>query len=223
VFPISVAASFAARTLAGGRGRGFGDGSWNETLFDRLVGVAVVSTGDIVIVDTFNHRIRLVHPLTGTTRTLSGSGRKGLSDGDKDTAEFHNPGAVAVATCPKTGVEAPIFPPIAMFAVRLTVMVLLQEIIIADTCNHALRRVSLSDGRVTTLAGCKEGFRDGPAGEALFAFPEGVAASGHLIYVVDTDNNRPPPSHASRVGTHFLLFLITEFEFWTGRKAPSEA
>jgi len=202
VFPISVAASFAARTLAGGRGRGFGDGSWNETLFDRLVGVAVVSTGDIVIVDTFNHRIRLVHPLTGTTRTLSGSGRKGLSDGDKDTAEFHNPGAVAVATCPETGVE---------------------ELIIADTCNHALRRVSLSDGRVTTLAGCKEGFRDGPAGEALFAFPEGVAASGHLIYVVDTDNNRPPPSHASRVGTHFLLFLITEFEFWTGRKAPSEA
>ena len=98
--------NLVARTLAGGRDRGFQDGDWDEALFDRLVGVACISTGEIIIVDTFNHRIRLVHPRTGTTRTLSGSGRKGLRDGSCDTAMFHNPGAVAVAICPNTGDEA---------------------------------------------------------------------------------------------------------------------
>ena len=65
-----------------------------------------------------------------------------------------------------------------------------QELVIADTCSHAIRTVSLRDGSVTTLAGSKEGFRDGPAREALFAFPEGVAADREFVYVVDTDNNR---------------------------------
>ena len=43
-------------------------------------------------VDTFNHRLRLVDMKTHRVRTLAGSGRKGLKDGEPNVAEFHNPG-----------------------------------------------------------------------------------------------------------------------------------
>jgi len=161
--------SLKATILAGGSDRGFRDGEGRQALLDRPVGVAVASTGQIIVVDTFNHRLRIVNPASGTTSTLAGS-RKGMADGPAGEAMFHNPGAIAVHQ-PEGGEE---------------------ELLIADTCNHAIRLVSFSSGEVQTLAGGSEGFRDGPLSEALFAFPEGIAvcpATG-LIYIVDTDNNR---------------------------------
>lgn len=58
-------------------------------------------------------------------------------------------------------------------------------IVIADIYNHAIRIVTL-DGRVKTIAGGpdKKGYRDGPAGEAMFHSPHGVAfdpSSGEII------------------------------------------
>jgi len=92
-------------THSGGYERGHRDGSSKEALFDRPVGVAVTSTGDIIVVDTFNHRIRIVDQQTGHTRTLSGSGKKGLADGAATDAMFHNPGAISVGFSPFTGEE----------------------------------------------------------------------------------------------------------------------
>jgi sugar lactone lactonase YvrE len=57
--------------------------------------------------------------------------------------------------------------------------------------NHRIRKVT-PEGIVTTLAGSGEpGDGDGPAGEAQFRVPEGVAvdADGNLI-VADTGNHR---------------------------------
>ena len=58
-------------------------------------------------------------------------------------------------------------------------------ILVADIYNHAIRAVAL-DGRVRTIAGGpeKKGHRDGPAGEAMFDSPHGVAfdpASGEIV------------------------------------------
>ena len=94
-----------ARTHSGGQDRGFRDGSSASTLFDRPVGVAVTSNGDIIVVDTFNHRIRVVDCVTGASKTLSGSGTKGFADGTASDAMFHNPGAISVGFSPTTGEE----------------------------------------------------------------------------------------------------------------------
>lgn len=110
----------------------------------------------------------------GVVRTLAGSGEPGLVDGAAGTARFRGPQGVAVAA---SGV-----------------------VFVADTENHAIRRVEL-DGTVTTVAGTgRAGYADGPAATAQFSFPTAVAlfydpatstADAALVLVVaDTNNHR---------------------------------
>lgn len=66
------------------------------------------------------------------------------------------------------------------------------SIIFADINNHAIRIVSF-DGEVTTIAGGpeKKGFQDGPAEEAKFNSPHGVAydEANDIIYVAEAGSN----------------------------------
>lgn len=63
---------------------------------------------------------------------------------------------------------------------------------ISDTENHVIRRVSLRDGTVSTVAGT--GARgDGPDGDPLkcaLARPHGVFVHGRLLYIGDSENHR---------------------------------
>ncbi len=65
------------------------------------------------------------------------------------------------------------------------------NLIVADSGDHTIRRVA-TDGTVTVVAGTskKRGFRDGPAAQALFNAPIGIAVEGEKIYVADTYNDR---------------------------------
>ena len=65
------------------------------------------------------------------------------------------------------------------------------NVIVADSWNHAIRRVA-PDGRVTTVAGGGvEGVRDGSCERARFAEPEGVAVDdAGFIYVADAASHR---------------------------------
>jgi DNA-binding beta-propeller fold protein YncE len=66
------------------------------------------------------------------------------------------------------------------------------SVIFADINNHAIRIVTL-DGEVTTIAGGpdKEGYQDGPASEAKFKSPHGVAynKSTGKLYVSEAGNH----------------------------------
>lgn len=70
---------------------------------------------------------------------------------------------------------------------------------VADTDNHAIRRVHLSSGNTTTVAGggYGTGFMDGVGAAAKFRFPTGLTAvrrdgndmPGDVLYVADTGNH----------------------------------
>lgn len=63
------------------------------------------------------------------------------------------------------------------------------NVYVADSRNHRIRMV-LPDGSVDTLAGSSEGYTDGPAEDARFRFPSGVAVdSDGVVYVADTGNH----------------------------------
>jgi hypothetical protein len=64
------------------------------------------------------------------------------------------------------------------------------ELFIADTYNHRIKRVSLATLRVTNLAGTgKRGNADGPLAKATFNEPAGLTIDGDRIFVADTNNH----------------------------------
>jgi DNA-binding beta-propeller fold protein YncE len=95
-------------------------------------------------------------------RVIAGDGTIGLRDGAE--ARFHKP--IRLAAFDE------------------------DTIVVADIFNHAIRLVR-RDGLVTTIAGGNgKGHRDGPADQALFASPHGVAVSSEgIIAVVEAENS----------------------------------
>jgi sugar lactone lactonase YvrE len=132
--------------------------------------VAVDRQGNLYIADTMNHRVRRVEAATGVISTIAGTGQRRCSgDGGPATAAALNePAALAVG---ERG-----------------------DLYIADQSNNRVRKVDLSTGIITTVAGTGEtGYTgDGmPAVEAGLSGPSGLALGpdGDL-YIADTFSGR---------------------------------
>jgi sugar lactone lactonase YvrE len=132
-------------------------------------GVVVDATGNLLIADSSNYRIRRVDASTGIITTVAGNGIRGFSgDGGPATSASLSPIGVAVDA---TG-----------------------NLFIADTGNHRIRRVDESTGIITTVAG--NGIRGfsgdgGPATSASLNYPTGVAVDGSgNLFIADAANNR---------------------------------
>ncbi len=147
--------------LQAGIGQGETDGAANQARFNGPGGVTVLSSGVQVIADRGNHRLRLISA-DGIVSTWTGS-VAGLIDGDTQSARFNQPADVDADSS--------------------------DRVIVADLGNQ---RVRLVDGTsVSTAAGGTAGFLDGPAQQARFANPYGVAFSqGGVVYVADYSNHR---------------------------------
>lgn len=152
-------------SLTAGDGvRGLQDGVGPQARFDDPWGIVVAKDGTRYIADAGDsNRIRRIAK-DGVVSTLAG-GREGFIDGVGATAAFHTPSALARDAH--------------------------GNLYVADTGNHAIRKVT-PEGTVTTVAGTGEaGFRDGPAAQAQFNGPIGVAVDGTgRLYVADTYNDR---------------------------------
>jgi uncharacterized protein (TIGR03437 family) len=157
-------------TIAGSGVRGFfGDGGLAvQAQLNAPQGVAVDPLGNVFIADTGNNVIRQVSP-EGVLSTVAGTGVRGYGgDGvPAASAALNSPGAVAVDA---DGL-----------------------LLIADTFNHRIRRVTAT-GNIQTIAGDgTAGYSgdDGPANQAQLNAPTGLAvdAAGR-IFVADFDNNR---------------------------------
>jgi DNA-binding beta-propeller fold protein YncE len=162
--------SGAVSTLAGTKQvSGSADGLGTSASFNTPHSIAISPDGGSAYVcDTWNHAIRRVIVNTGYVDTLAGlKGTSGSEDG-VSLARFDAPVALAI------------------FPDGLS-------IIVADSYNHVIRVVSLTNRIVSTLAGEKDvrGLADGYGISARFNSPRGIAVSpdGTFALVSDTDNN----------------------------------
>jgi thiol-disulfide isomerase/thioredoxin len=141
-----------ALSAGAGSGReGLDDGSLAEATFAQPSGLA--TDGHVLYVaDSEGSAIRRVDPAAGTVTTLAGEGlfEFGLRDGPLARARFQHPQGLAF-------VEGVLW--------------------VSDTFNGAVRRVSLADGQVSTVA-------------RGLAQPGGLTFAGGRLVVADTDHHR---------------------------------
>ena len=143
---------------------GYADGEAAKAKFQYPYGVAVDGAGVTYVADSANHRIRKI-AADGTVTTLAGGAAPGFQDGKGATALFNQPYAVAVDGA--------------------------GNVYVADTYNHAIRKVT-PGGDVTSIAGAGlSGAVDGTGSAARFSYPHGLAiGSGGAIFVADSYNHR---------------------------------
>ena len=113
------------RTIAGGDLFEFGDkdGRGDAARFQHPLGITA-ARGLLFVADTYNHRIRTVDPKNGQVRTFAGTGQEGHADGPARAASFYEPGGMTAAG---------------------------DVLFIADTNNHAIRRIRLDSPSVETV------------------------------------------------------------------------
>jgi sugar lactone lactonase YvrE/thiol-disulfide isomerase/thioredoxin len=115
----------------------------------------------LFIADTGHHRI-VVTDLDGTVISVIGSGKPGLADGLRATAQFNEPQGMALSADGGT-------------------------LYVCDCLNHALRAVDVAQGMVSTLAGNGEQGQDrryhGPALKAQLNSPWDVLREGNALFI----------------------------------------
>jgi sugar lactone lactonase YvrE len=160
-----VGPSYAFSTIAGYPGAGGNNGDTTAAQFNKPSGVAIDSSGNLYIADTFNHAIRKITP-EGVATTLAGTvGSSGAVDATGPNARFNQPTGIAVDSS--------------------------GNLYVADSGNNQIRKVT-SLGVVTTIAGIAgvSGVQNGPGTNATFSSPQCVArTSAGIIYVADYGNH----------------------------------
>lgn len=162
--PMALGAPVQVVTLAGHGHSAQQDGPAKQAGFADPYGIALDARGNLYVADAGdNNRIRKISP-EGVVTTLAG-GSEGYANGEGASAKFHTPSALVVDSA--------------------------GNILVADSGNHAIRKIT-PEGQVTTLAGNgMAGFRDGPAAQAQFNGPLGLALdNAGNVYVADTYNDR---------------------------------
>ncbi|MET8577677.1 NHL domain-containing thioredoxin family protein [Streptomyces sp. NPDC005012] len=110
--------------------------------------------GNLLVSDTTRHRLVELEADGETVVRVIGAGDRGLADGDAATARFNEPQGLALLDD--------------------------TTVVVADTVNHALRRLDLTTGEVTTVAGTGRQWMQGepasgPAREVSLSSPWDVA------------------------------------------------
>ncbi|HEY0724162.1 MAG TPA: NHL repeat-containing protein, partial [Pyrinomonadaceae bacterium] len=139
-------------TVAGDGTAGYVDGPVDKAQFNGPIGLAVSEGGDIYVADTYNDVIRMI-TTEGQVTTIAGAGTTGYADGEQKAALFDTPSGIAIVK---------------------------NTLIVADTGNDLLRRVS-AEGNVTTM----------PVSGQDLSSPIGLAVShDDYLYVTELDRSR---------------------------------
>jgi len=153
-------------TLAGLAGTiGSTDGTGADARFSGPKGLALAPDGALFVADTDNSTIRKV-TAAGVVTTFAGlAGAIGSVDGPGATARFNQPWGITVDGS--------------------------GNVLVADTFNHTIRKITPA-GVVSTISGAPlaPGTTDGPAADARFFLPNGLAiGSDGTLYIGDEVNH----------------------------------
>jgi len=195
-------------TLAGST-KGFKDGTGEAVQFYFPESVAMDTSGNIYVADSFNNRIRKITP-GGEVSTLAGDGTK---------TQLNNPYGVTVDSSSNVYVADCYHHCIRKITPEGEITTLAGDVCelgykdgtgraarfrtptgvaldsfgnvyVADRGNHCIRKIT-PGGEVSTFAGGTEGYKDGALTAAQFNRPMGVAVDGSgNVYVADTYNQR---------------------------------
>jgi thiol-disulfide isomerase/thioredoxin/DNA-binding beta-propeller fold protein YncE len=129
-------------------------------------GKVLAHAGRLWISDTGHHRIIEADPVTGDVLAAYGTGSRGSDDGPALEASFNNPHGLTVG-------DGGLF--------------------VADTGNHLIRRIDLTTGDVTTVAGTGEQGWPPTSGSlrgTALASPWAVAWSNGLLYIANAGTHQ---------------------------------
>lgn len=138
-------------TVVGGKYSGNSDGVGTDARFNNPIGLVYDGNGNLYLSDYSNHRICKINIATSTVTTVAGAldGTSGYADAIGTNARFKNPYGLAINAS--------------------------GNLFIADYNNTKIRKVKLTTGQVTTVAGSNHGLENGTIGAALFSYPVGIA------------------------------------------------
>ncbi|MGX1882282.1 NHL domain-containing thioredoxin family protein [Streptomyces sp. NPDC055287] len=139
-----------------------GDGDFKEPQ-----GLALLPDGRVVVADTVNHQLRTYDPASGTVEVVAGTGKQwwqgSPTSGPAGEVDLSSPWDVAWWQ---------------------------GRVWIAMAGVHQLWTYDPEAGTVQVAAGTtNEGLVDGPAAEAWFAQPSGLAADGDRLWVADSETS----------------------------------
>ncbi|MFE2327231.1 NHL domain-containing thioredoxin family protein [Streptomyces sp. NPDC059385] len=142
--------------------RGFGAGAFSEPQ-----GLALLPDGRVVVADTVNHALRVLDLESGVVETVAGTGRQwwqgSPTSGPALEVDLSSPWDVAWWQ---------------------------GKVWIAMAGVHQLWTWDPEAGTVEVAAGTtNEGLHDGPAAEAWFAQPSGLAAAGDRLWIADSETS----------------------------------
>ncbi|MEU6080202.1 NHL domain-containing thioredoxin family protein [Streptomyces sp. NPDC047108] len=147
--------------------RGLADGGPERARFSEPQGLAPLPDGAIAVADTVNHALRRYDPATGEVTTIAGTGLQWWQ------------GSPTSGPAREVSLSSPW--DVAWFADRLW---------IAMAGVHQLWTYDPVTGTVEAVAGTtNEGLVDGPAAEAWFAQPSGLAAADDGLWVADSETS----------------------------------
>lgn len=160
-------------TIAGnGTGGYTGEGIATTVELNNPTGIAIDSSKNLYIADTFNRRVRKIDN-TGLISTIAGNGTSGtMVAGPATSSPMQTPVAVAL--------DSPTSPTC---------------LYIADSNANAVYKVRFSDSTISRFAGSPTGLsgfsgNGGDATAALLSYPSGIAVdSTGAVYIADSTNN----------------------------------
>jgi len=220
--------------FAGTGRRGSANGLKNKAQFWIPYGTLFDNGGDMIVADSFNHRLRKIDMGTGVVSNYAGSGTQGNKNGPAASAQLDYPQKLlkdaqgniyilqrnsnTMRILDTNGV-------IGTYAGKLIkgyadgdrlvaqfdrpddfAMDTAGNIYVADTYNHRIRRIDAKSGKVSTVAGNgSTGYKDGTGTQVQFNYPRGIAVdSKGIVFVADTNNSRIRQIDTSGKVTTFL-------------------
>ena len=154
----------AVTAIAGSGTAGSSDGTGTSSSFNEPYSITTDSN-NLYVADYGSHTIRKIVISTGAVTTLAGTaGTSGTTDGTGTSASLNKPYDITTDGA---------------------------YLYVADYLNHTIRKIVISTGAVTTLAGTAgtSGTTNGTGTSSRFNRPLGITTDGTNLYVVEYNSN----------------------------------